>query len=61
MGPSCLLGIDSFDPAKDVNLQSLLLLDNGAKAAEDSQNKENVNDPHGFIVPQTQLAFFPGS
>lgn len=29
------------------------------KAAEDSQNKENINDPPGFIVLQIQLAIFP--
>ena len=31
------------------------------KSLEDSQNKENIDDSSGFIVLQTQLAFFPGS
>lgn len=31
------------------------------KAAEDRQNKETPTDSRGFIVPQTQTAFFPGS
>ena len=31
------------------------------KAAEDSQTKENINDTRGFVLLQTQMAFFPGS
>ena len=32
------------------------------KVAEDSQNKKkNVSNLFGFIMLQTQLAFFPGS
>ena len=30
------------------------------KTAEDSQNKENINDSRGFIVPQSQLVLSPG-
>ena len=30
------------------------------KAVEDSQNKENINDSRGFILPQSQSAFSPG-
>ena len=31
------------------------------QSLEDRQNKENINDCRGFIVLQTQLAFFLGS
>ena len=31
------------------------------KAAEDSQNKENINDSRGFIGSQKHLVFFPVS
>ena len=38
-----------------------MLATKSPKAAEDSQNKEKLNGPLGFIVLQAQLAVFLGS
>ena len=66
-------GEDGFDPGQEIfkkiacsRLTEFLLswtkpAMGSQKAAEDSQNKEDINESHGFIAPQTQLSFFPGS
>ena len=54
------LGIAHFDPEKkqiwNVHTSAIEL----QKAAEDSRNKGNIDDSHGFVL-QTQLALFPAS
>ena len=63
MDPSCLPGIARFDPAQEKRNYSerdfwTMSAIESQKAAEDSQNKENINDSRGFIGSQKQLVFF---
>lgn len=71
MGPPCPLGIARFDPAqkKKINSERKFKVGNfwtmtatqSQKAAEENQNKENINETRGFILLQTQMTFFPAS
>ena len=50
-----------FESATRADKQKMPAVESQKSAAEDRQNKENLNDPRGFIVLQTQLAFLLGS
>ena len=45
---------------RKLNFKTMLIMEL-QKATVDSQNKENINNSHMFIVLQTQVAFFSGS
>ena len=50
-----------FESATRADNQKMPAVESQKSAAEDRQNEENLNDPRGFIVLQTQSAFFLGS
>ena len=60
------LGIVVFDPAQEEEVHGAVIFwaisaMKSQKTAEESHNKENIKNPRGFIVLQTQMSFSLGS